>query len=109
MNARKSTRKLRIDRDTTEKCRFDSCKRAYSCIFRNCSWLGVSVAQLSEQAPFTSEFVGWILATDSCEKSQSTLCRKSLVFSGRSGFLPQGKLTGWVRINMVRKVTSQLL
>jgi hypothetical protein len=52
----------------------------------------------SEQAPFTSgsEFVGSILATDSCEKSLSTLCRKSWVFSGRSGFLPQGKLTGWV-------------
>ena len=39
-----------------------------------------------------------------CEKSQSTLCRKSWVFSGCSGFLPQGKLTGWVRINTVRKV-----
>ena len=67
----------------------------------------VSVAQLSEQAPFTSEFVGSILATDSCEKSQSTLCRKSWVFSGCSGFLPQGKLTGWVRINTVKKVISQ--
>jgi hypothetical protein len=34
----------------------------------------------------------------SCEKSKSsTLCRKSWVFSGYSGFLPQGKLTGWVR------------
>ena len=30
----------------------------------------------------------------SCEKSMSTLCRKSWVFSG---FLPQGKLTGCVR------------
>jgi hypothetical protein len=39
---------------------------------------GASVAQSSEQAPFTSEFVGSILATDSCEKSQSTLCRKSI-------------------------------
>ena len=68
-----------------------------------------SVAQSSEQAPFTSEFVGSILATDSCEKSQSTLCRKSWVFSGCSGFLPQGKLTGWVRINTVKKVISQLL
>ena len=29
-------------------------------------------------------------------KSSSKLCRKSWVFSG---FLPQGKLTGWVRIN----------
>jgi hypothetical protein len=35
------------------------------------------------------------------EKSLSTLCRKSWVFSGCSGFLPQGKLTGWVRINTV--------
>jgi hypothetical protein len=59
--------------------------------------LGASVAQSSEQAPFTSEFVGSILATESCEKSQSTLCRKSWVFSWYSGFLPQGKLTGWVR------------
>ncbi len=30
----------------------------------------------------------------SCEKSQSTLCRKSWVFSGRSGFLPQGSWQG---------------
>jgi hypothetical protein len=58
--------------------------------------------------PFTSEFVGSILATDSCEKSLSTLCRKSWVFSGRSGFLPQGKLTGWVRINTVKKVFYQI-
>jgi hypothetical protein len=57
-----------------------------------------SVVQSSGQGPFTSEIVGSILATDSCEKSQSTLCRKSWVFSGCSGFLPQGKLTGWVRI-----------
>ena len=63
----------------------------------------------SEQAPFTSEFVGSILATDSREKSHSTLCRKSWFFSGCSGFLPQGKLTGWVRINTVKKVISQLL
>jgi hypothetical protein len=67
------------------------------------------MAQSSEQAQFTSEFVSSILATDSCEKSQSTLCRKSWVFSGCSGFLPQGKLTGWVKINTVRKVISQLL
>jgi hypothetical protein len=30
----------------------------------------------ADQAPFTSEVVGSILATDSCEKSLSTLCRK---------------------------------
>jgi hypothetical protein len=61
------------------------------------------VAQSSKQQPFTSEFVGSILATDSCEKSQSTLCRKSWVFSGCSGFFPQGKLAAWVRINTVKK------
>ena len=65
--------------------------------------------QLELKTPFTSEFVGSILAMDSCEKSQSTLCRKSWVFSECSGFLSQGKLTGWVRINTVRKVISQLL
>jgi hypothetical protein len=67
------------------------------------------VAQSSEQATFTSEIESWILATDSCEKSRSTFCRKSWVYSGCSGFLPQGKLTGWVRINTVRKVVSRLL
>jgi hypothetical protein len=41
------------------------------------------------QAPFTSEIVGMILATDSCE--YIILCRKSLVFFGCSSFLPQGK------------------
>ena len=33
------------------------------------------MTQSSEHAPFTSEIVGSILATDSCEKSQSTLCQ----------------------------------
>ena len=61
-----------------------------------------SVAQSSEQAAFTSEIVGSILTTVSCEKSQSTLCRKTWC----SGFLPQRKLTGWVRINTVEKVIS---
>jgi hypothetical protein len=42
-------------------------------------------------------------------KSQSTLCRKSWVFFGCSSFLPQGKLTGWVRTNTVEIVISQLL
>ena len=60
---------------------------------------GGSVAQSSEQAPFTSEFVGSTLATDSREKSQSTLCRKSWISSGCSGFLAQGMLTGWVGIS----------
>jgi hypothetical protein len=33
------------------------------------------------------------------KEPKSTLCRKSWVFSGYSGFLPQGMLTGWVGIN----------
>ena len=46
------------------------------------------MGQSSEQARFISEIVGLILAKDSCEKSQSTLCRKSWGFSECSGFLP---------------------
>jgi hypothetical protein len=66
---------------------------------------GASVTQSSEQASFTSEIMGSILATDSCEKSRSTLYRKSWVLSECSGFLPQCKLAGWwVRMNTVRKV-----
>ncbi len=80
---------------------------------------GKPVAQWSERSPFTSEVAGSILSETflnvtrgQCSthvKSQSTLCRKSWVFSGHSGFLPQGKLTGWVRINTDREVKSQLL
>jgi hypothetical protein len=88
--------------------------RTAFCRKENDRWLGhvkwgrygTSVAQSTEQAPFTSEIVGSILATDSCEKSQSTFCRKSWVFSECSSLLPQGKLTGWVRINTVKKVIS---
>jgi hypothetical protein len=57
---------------------------------------GVSVAKWLAHLPFTSEAAGsnltryFLDATrtqSSCEKSKSQ----------RSGFLPQGKLTGWVR------------
>jgi hypothetical protein len=68
---------------------------------------GASVAKWLAHLPFTSEAAGsnltkyFLNATrtqSSCEKSKkSTLCRKSWVFPGYSGFLPQGKLTGWVR------------
>ena len=44
----------------------------YVCMYV-CMCVCVYVCMLSEQAPFTSEIVGLILATDSCEKSQSTL------------------------------------
>jgi hypothetical protein len=66
------------------------------------------VAQSSEQAPFASEFVSSNLATDSCEKSRSTLCRKSWVFSECSGFLPHGKLTGKVDRGFGGQVVSAL-
>jgi hypothetical protein len=64
--------------------------------------------QSSEPAHFTSEIVGYVFATDSCEKS----CLHSAESCGFSpgapvSFLPQGKLTGWVRINIVRKVILQ--
>jgi hypothetical protein len=67
----------------------------------NVIWYSIIVGQSSEQAPFTSEVVSSILAMDTCGKSQSTLCRKLWVFSWCSGFLPQGKLIGWIRINTV--------
>ena len=69
--------------------------------------LGASVAKWLEHLPFTSKAAGSSLSENflnatrtqsSCEKSKkSTLCRRSWVFPGYSGFLPQGKLTGWVR------------
>jgi hypothetical protein len=68
---------------------------------------GASVAKWLAHLPFTSEAAGSSLSENflnatrtrsSCEKSKkSSLCRKSWVSSGYSGFLPQGKLTGWVR------------
>ena len=57
------------------------------------------MAQSSGQAPFTSEIVGSNLGSDSLHssgKSSSTLCQKSWVFSGYSGFLPLEMLTGLV-------------
>jgi hypothetical protein len=38
--------------------------------------------------------------------SQRSAESRAWVFSGCSGFLPQGKLTRWVRINIVRKVIT---
>jgi hypothetical protein len=63
----------------------------FKCIFQVVGGFGGAVAA---QAPFTSEFVSSILATDSCEKSQSTLCRKSWVFSGCSQDFFQDFLLG---------------
>ena len=50
-----------------------------------------SVAQSSEQAPFTSEFVGLILATDSCEESVNAL-PKVVGFLRVLRFPPTGKV-----------------
>jgi hypothetical protein len=65
------------------------------------------VAKWLAHLPFTSKVAGSSLSENfsmrlepspNVKKSKkSTLCRKSWVFSGYSGFLPQGKLTGWVR------------
>jgi hypothetical protein len=66
-----------------------------------------SVAQSSEQVPFTSDHL-WV--TDSCGKGVTTLCQNScMVFPVRSGFLSQGsegKLTGCVRLNTATKVIT---
>ncbi len=56
--------------------------------------LTASMAESSKQASFTSDRgfnsrCGHMI--DLCEKSQSTFCRKSWVFSGYSGFLTQGQ------------------
>jgi hypothetical protein len=67
-------------------------------------FLRASVAQSSKQAP---SWVRFSLRTHVNWKSQSTLCRKSWVFSGRSGFLPTGKVSR-VGKDAVRKVILQL-
>ena len=68
-----------------------------------------SVAQSSEQGPFTSEFVGWILATDSCEESVNALS-KVLDLLRLLRFVPTGKVNmAGVRKNTVKKTISQLL
>jgi hypothetical protein len=68
---------------------------------------GATVAKWLAHLPFTSEAAGsnlteYILnatrTQSSCEKSKKVnALPKSWVFPGYSGFLPQGKLTGWVR------------
>jgi hypothetical protein len=60
------------------------------------------------QATFTSEIVGSVLATDSCEESVNAL-PKVVGFLRVLWFPPTGKLTGWVRINTVKKVMSEEL
>jgi hypothetical protein len=69
------------------------------------------VAKWLAHLPFTSEAAGSSLSENfpnatrtqsSCEKSKkSTLCRRPWVSSGYSGFLQQGKLTGWVRHTVI--------
>jgi hypothetical protein len=72
----------------------------------SCS-LDSTMAKWLAHLPFTSKVAGsrlsenfsmWLEPSPHVERvKKSTLCRKSWVFSGYSGFLPQGKLTGWVR------------
>ncbi len=76
------------------------------------------MAQWSERSPFTSEVAGSILSENVLNVTRtqcSTHVKKLSRHSAESRFLwalrfpPTGKLTGWVRINTVRKVKSQLL
>ena len=71
-------------------------------------YLGASVAKWLAHLTFTSEAAGSSLIENflnatrtqsSCEKSKSQRSAESRGFSPgtNSGFLPQGKLTGWVR------------
>jgi hypothetical protein len=62
--------------------------------------------QSSEPAHFTSEIVSSILATDSSEKSLSTLFRNSWVFSGRSGFVGKDNHSQESKITIVVKINS---
>ncbi len=67
------------------------------------------MGNLSEHLPFTSEVAGSILSENvlnftrtQCSTHANRVSqhyRKSSVFSGYSGFLPQGMLTGWVEIS----------
>jgi hypothetical protein len=76
---------------------------------------GAVVRWRSRQGHIASAFHIW----DPSELKQSVKCkrssgRNSWAFSGWSGFLPQGKLVEWVRINTVKSqvisnVISQLL
>ena len=79
-----------------------NCVFAFDVVMRKVCY-EASMAQSLEQVPLRS-FDS--LVAHSYEKSQLTLRRKSWVFSGHSVHLPQGKLTGWVRINTVKKVSQ---
>ena len=54
-----------------------------------CLWLNRQSTRLSPQISWV-RFPLWTLWYPYSEKSPSTVCRKSWVFSGYSGFLPQG-------------------
>ena len=63
------------------------------------------MARASSKRPSHLRSWGSILATDSCEKSQRSA--ESRGFSlGAPRFPSTGKLTGWVRINTVKKVVE---
>ena len=81
------TRKRSLPRyQNTEKC------------FEKTSWgFGGSVVEATSSHHWGHGFDPCIEPLIARGKSLSTLYRKSWVFSGFSGFLPQGKLTGWVR------------
>ena len=66
-----------------------------------------SVLQSSEQAPFTSEFVGSILATDRLMRKESVNALSKVVGFPRPLRFPlTRKLTGWIRLSTVKKVIT---
>ncbi len=76
---------------------------------------GASVAQWLERSPFTSEVAGSILSENFLNVTRaqcSTHVKKKFIntlpkvvgFLRALRFPPTGKLTGWARINTVRKV-----
>ena len=75
---------------------------------------GASVAQWSKRSPFTSEVAGSILSENflnvtrtQCSTHVKKVCQRSAESRGffrALRFPPTGKLTGWARINTIRKV-----
>ena len=89
-----------VARNTVPLCVFSLCvnESLMRCLFsvELYEWMLLWLSRLIDVLPPQRS---WVRALIARGKSSSTLCRKSGVFFGFSGFLPQGKLTGWVRVN----------
>jgi hypothetical protein len=87
-----------------DNCRTRIFNDIFACLRRVCRVDTNSNTPLTKKIAFHTILCLMVLcflvqdSTHSREKSQPTLYRKSWVFSGCSGFLPQEMLTGWVGI-----------